>query len=49
MIAFLVLIALVLLVMINVPIAVAIGIVSLIGMLITNSFDAIYNVALSVF
>lgn len=49
MIAFLVLVGLILLVMINVPIAIAIGVVSLIGMLVTNSFDAIYNVALSIF
>lgn len=49
MIAFFVLMGLVLLVMINVPIAIAIGIVSLIGMLVTNSFDSIYNVALSIF
>ncbi|MDU8924896.1 TRAP transporter large permease [Pasteurellaceae bacterium LIM206] len=49
MIAFLVLIGLILLVMINVPIAVAIGVVSLIGMLAINSFDAVYNMALSVF
>ncbi|TCP97345.1 tripartite ATP-independent transporter DctM subunit [Cricetibacter osteomyelitidis] len=49
MIAFFVLLGLILLVMINVPIAVAIGVVSLVGMLVTNSFDAVYNVALSVF
>lgn len=49
MIAFLVLVGLILLVMLNVPIAVAIGIVSVIGMLVTNSFDSIYNVALSIF
>lgn len=49
MIAFLVLVGLILLVMINVPIAVAIGVVSVIGMLITNSFESVYNVALSVF
>ena len=49
MIAFLVLIGLIILVMINVPIAVAIGVVSLIGMLVTGSFDSIYNAALSVF
>lgn len=49
MIAFLVLVGLILLVMLNVPIAVAIGVVSVIGMLVTNSFDSIYNVALSIF
>ncbi|OOF43594.1 C4-dicarboxylate ABC transporter permease [Rodentibacter trehalosifermentans] len=49
MIALIVLLSLILLVMINVPIAVAIGVVSLVGMSITNNFDAVYNVALSVF
>ncbi|WP_032092736.1 MULTISPECIES: TRAP transporter large permease [Pasteurellaceae] len=49
MIAFLVLIGLILLVMINVPIAVAIGVVSVLGMLATNSFDSVYNIALSIF
>ncbi|PJG84447.1 TRAP transporter large permease [Conservatibacter flavescens] len=49
MIAFLVLVGLILLVMINVPIAVAIGVVSLLGMLATGSFDSVYNMALSVF
>lgn len=49
MIAFLVLVGLILLVMINVPIAVAIGVVSLVGMLATNGFSSVYNVALSVF
>ncbi|OOF51393.1 TRAP transporter large permease [Rodentibacter trehalosifermentans] len=49
MIALIVLLSLILLVMINVPIAVAIGVVSLVGMLITNNFGAVYNVALSVF
>ncbi|WP_439257713.1 TRAP transporter large permease [Lonepinella sp. BR2271] len=49
MISFLVLLGLVLLVMINVPIAVAIGVVSLLGMWATSSFDSVYNVALSVF
>ncbi len=49
MIAFLVLIGLILLVMINVPIAVAIGVVSVLGMLATNNFDSVYNIALSIF
>ncbi|WP_439259061.1 TRAP transporter large permease [Lonepinella sp. BR2930] len=49
MISFLVLLGLVLLAMINVPIAVAIGVVSLLGMWATSSFDSVYNVALSVF